>query len=109
MATTKGNRVGQIRIRLAQMLMALGYRMDPSDLHSQIPWYARRQQDCCSWYSWATWTGDDMPKSIFSYDQMRLCVRRGIVVRLDPDNIHVEVSARGPTTNRQATESEEAR
>lgn len=54
MATTKDNKVGRTRIKLAAMLSAAlsdHYRypitVEPEDLQSQIPFYAHN--DCVSW------------------------------------------------------------
>jgi hypothetical protein len=91
MATTRKDRVGRVRERLAAMLDELGFDVDPSDLDSQYPVYATAQWDCCSWsgrgYSRAikqkyglSENGSGNLVHFASWSTMTECVRKGITV-----------------------------
>lgn len=82
MATTKANKVGRIRDRLADLLNEAipTAQFEPEWLDSQIPYYATVQFDACSWYGDGTDKDTGLNAHVASWDTMRECVRYGIEV-----------------------------
>lgn len=83
MATTNRTRIGRTRIKLCQLLNKTfpEWHFEPENLWSQIPYYARSQQDCCSWG--ADGVIKDNPRiavSVASWDTMTQCVKKGIAI-----------------------------
>jgi hypothetical protein len=100
MATTKDNRVGRTRERLARLLNeAIPTAMfAPEGLNSKTPIYATPQWDCCSWYGDGTDRATGINVHVASWSTMRECVRYGIEVFQD-DGISQrswEVCPKGP-------------
>jgi hypothetical protein len=88
-------RIGRTRVRLAEMLTALGYTARPEDLRPQYgAWRTDHRLDVCRWEG--TVLGlDGMTKMIQSWDTMTACVRRGIEVTPDERNsLYIDVSAK---------------
>jgi hypothetical protein len=100
MATTKRNRVGRIRERLAIVILEAlgeGYSLDAADLHSNIPLYARKQFDGCSWHGRGKMP-NSLPFHVYSWSTMRECARNGISMsREGPGGYDIEVFARDHT------------
>lgn len=93
MATTKSNKIGRIRIKLAEMLNELfpEWHFEPEDLWSQTPIYATKQFDCCRWG--ANGAIKDKPHlgvSISSWNTMTECVKSGISYT-DKDYLSAEI------------------
>jgi hypothetical protein len=101
MATTRRNRVGRIRERLAALILealGTGYDLDPADLNSNIPWYARPQFDGCSW-SGRGLQPNGLAFHVYSWDRMRDCVQNGFgMSQEDAGILDIEVSAKGPNS-----------
>ena len=92
-------RIGRTRVRLAEMLTALGYTARPEDLRPQLgAWRTDRRLDVCRWEG--TVLGPDgMTRLIQSWDTMTACVRRGIEVTPDTRQpSYIDVSAKGDAT-----------
>ena len=100
MATTKPWRVGSIRERLADLLnealaeplVELGHAFHPSNLRSNFAHHTSQ-----GWCSWDGWSSGACPLRLHvsSWDSMRECARRGIVVNQDDsDKFWYEVSAK---------------
>ena len=111
MATTSNRRIGKIRIKLARILgnSIPGFSIDPVDLSSQIPVYASRHRDCCSWFGDGTidvnvdGTIIKAPCHVYSYDTMRECLRG---IEASPDGFHeFEISAVANSHGAGATKS----
>lgn len=99
MATTSSRRVGRTRIKLAQMLAAQGYTVQPDALHSNIPYYATVEFDGCSWDGWGWRTADtergDWNRVHFtSWDRMTELVRYGFELTVDRGDVELH-SRRG--------------
>lgn len=82
MATTKSNKVGKIRIKLALLLEDAipTVQFEPWDLRSQIPVYASALWDCCSWSGDGKDDKTGLTVHVASWDTMTECVRDGIAV-----------------------------
>jgi hypothetical protein len=93
MATTRRDRVGRVRERLAALISeATGCTVRPEDLSSQIPHYASPKWDCCSWDGEGT-NSLGLPVHYSSWDTMTECVRNGIDVTKE-DAFQYEIHAR---------------
>jgi hypothetical protein len=102
LATTRSNRIGRTRIKLAERLaealtkdVGRPVTVDPADLHSQIPWYARPQIDCCSWEGTAYYVNEDGAMGrihVASWTQMRNVLKNPIkLFRCEYGNNEYEV------------------
>ena len=91
MATTKQNRIGKTRKRLAALIEEAipGISLQPEEINSQIPIYASQKWDCCSWYAFGDLNG--LTVAISSWDTMSNCVSRGITCT-STGNLEFEVS-----------------
>lgn len=88
MATTRPNKIGATRKKLARMLEESmpGLKVDPAELNSQIPVYASPEWDCCSWYGRGLFNG--IPFELASWRTMTDCVKNGnITIREDGEVI----------------------
>jgi hypothetical protein len=75
MATTKPDKVGRTRKKLAQLLAnkVPGLILFPQNLESQIPVYASDQWDCASWFGGGQIDGRSV--HISSWDTMKKCLK----------------------------------
>lgn len=80
-------KVGQIRERLAELLLQEGISVDPGDLWTQEGFYRSRYHDLARWGSnvarWVSGKDPDgkpwsLPLCLCSWDTMTSCVRHGI-------------------------------
>ncbi len=87
------NTVGRVREKLAALLLAEGFDIDPFDLRWADGQNSHVTEDCVRWDVYVSnCTRSDCPSIppsvkvyISSWDTMTLCVRKGIVVARDPD------------------------
>ena len=100
MATTKKNKVGYIRKRLAKILEEAlpGLHVDPAELYSQIPIYASPLWDCCSWYGWGYKNG--LLISLACWQPMGECIKNGIQFSDDSTECDIEVIIKPHTFHR---------
>ncbi len=85
MSTTKSNKIGKIRTKLAEQLAIKlqGLIINPEDLHSQYPIYASAKFDSCSWYCDIENNGESI--HIYSYFTMKQCINNDFTLHQNND------------------------
>lgn len=78
MAITHSTNVGRTRRRLAKLLRETipGLEIDPEDLNSNLPVYARAEFDCASWGGYGRI--GKVQVHVYSWDTMGDCLKKGI-------------------------------
>lgn len=85
--------IGRLREKLATMLQAKGYPVQPEDFWIQEGGYRHRTWDLASWGA-SCHRDDGVAVSLHSWDTMTSCVRWGIEIETEGRAIHdIEVHA----------------
>lgn len=92
--------MGRTRIRLADMLIKHGYRIEPERLMPNNG-YNNKFWDCCSWNGYAKRIGDEMSVNVCSWEPMGRLVKRGFSVQIE-DSDAVLYSLPASPKNRQS-------
>ena len=102
-------KIGKIREKLAEMLQAKGFMVQPEDFWIQEGVYRHFAYDGARWGAyWHPKKGSQLVYSIYSWDTMTECVRTGIVVMPDDTPCHFEVhSGKSCTTKEGVTNGQE--
>lgn len=78
---------GRVKVRLAEMLRAAGFYLEPDDLEDSKGYWRMPQQDVMRWDAWAFSGGRTV--HICSWSTMSDCVRRGIDdIEQDEDGVY---------------------